>query len=162
MLGTWWALKTLVTVAVISYALAQLQEMNIDEDGNIKRAVDLFNAQSNVSSVFKQISYLSPGYQQIEEDFEIVNFLVKQTMCIKSEEYNIAECDFNPDGEIKMCTAYVSEELDAPNIACSTISENRRSKRATKKRCNIVCKLKAGARSTIATIKIPTKVFRRT
>ncbi|XP_063306915.1 antibacterial protein PR-39-like [Pelobates fuscus] len=159
-MGKWWSLKLLISLGWIVYSLAQLQEIHINDDLNIKKAVELFNAEESSQFVFKQISYLSDSYQKVEEDVGVVNFLIKETVCTKSEQYNIAECNFNPLGEIKMCTTYVSEELES-NIACTTISEYRRTKRASKKRCNFFCKLKSGATSTIATIKIPKQFFKR-
>ncbi|KAM8967190.1 uncharacterized protein RCH25_025887 [Pelodytes ibericus] len=142
-MATWWTLKLLATLGFLAYSLAQLQEINISDDLNVKKAVEFFNMKETTQSVFKAISYLDAGYEQVEEDLEVVSFVIKETVCTKIESYNLTECNVSPSGEVKFCTSYLTEDADFPNIICETVSEMRREKRSGKKSCkNIFCKIK--------------------
>ncbi|XP_053324324.1 cathelicidin-related peptide Oh-Cath-like [Spea bombifrons] len=136
------AVRLFASLAFIVCTLAELQEINIHDDEFIKKAVEFFNEKENVNYAFKASSYLGGGYRQVEDDLQVVSFVIQETLCVRSENYNLGECDFNPDGEVKFCSTYLGVESYIRNIACNTVSEDHREKRSSKKkRCNFFCKL---------------------
>ncbi|XP_073407255.1 uncharacterized protein [Dendrobates tinctorius] len=79
-------------------------------------------------------------------------FIIKETVCLRSEDADLSQCDFKPDGDVKFCALDLGDD-GSTEIQC--ISQNKvvRVRRSgKKKKCNnIICKLfPSGSTSVIA------------
>ncbi|KAM4688530.1 cathelicidin-related antimicrobial peptide Na_CRAMP-like isoform 3-T3 [Discoglossus pictus] len=135
---SWKAMLFLAVVTVVT-SLSLAQGMR-DED-YIKEVVELYN--ENADNLYKPLHDYPARFVLVEEDSQLLVFLIKETQCDKSENATILDCDFKPNGEIKVCTSYLDEQKNPDNITCNGLPQKSRTRRsANRKRCkNAVCKL---------------------
>ncbi|KAM4705854.1 cathelicidin antimicrobial peptide-like [Rhinophrynus dorsalis] len=88
------------------------------ESKTIGKAIDLYNAGLNSSFVFRLFISESQHKGTDQSGENEVNFLIKETLCLKSEERNIENCDFKEDGEVQTCTL-ISPGSEKQNIEIS-------------------------------------------
>ncbi|MEE6467516.1 hypothetical protein FKM82_007279 [Ascaphus truei] len=136
MMESWWKAILLLSVATAVNSLTLPQEINSIQDVEyIKRAVDIYNKKENVNYIFKPLDDDNDTYLQVNENLQQLVFKIKETVCPISENYNIGECDFKPDGEVKICNTNLTEqENEDIIITCSPLSQHSRAKRSFKKR----------------------------
>ncbi|XP_075445270.1 cathelicidin-related antimicrobial peptide Bf-CRAMP-like [Ascaphus truei] len=125
MMESWWKAILLLSVATAVNSLSLTQEINRIQDVEyIKRAVDIYNKKENVNYIFKPLDDDIDTYLQVDENLQQLVFKIKETVCPKSENYNIGECDFNPDGEVRVCSTYLTEQKNEDvTITCSPLSQ---------------------------------------
>ncbi|XP_075445271.1 cathelicidin-6-like [Ascaphus truei] len=136
MMESWWKAILLLSVATAVNSLSLTQEINSIQDVEyIKRAVDIYNKKENINDIFKPLDDDNDTYLQVDENLLQLVFKIKETVCPKSENYNIGECDFKPDGEVRVCYTYLTEQKNEDAIiTCSSLSQHSRAKRSFKKR----------------------------
>ncbi|XP_073488549.1 batroxicidin-like [Aquarana catesbeiana] len=103
-----------------------------DQEGRIRAALDLYNQKEGEEFLFQLLSDLPAPLMQNEEDSPAVAFLIKETECLKSEDINLAQCDYKKDGEVKICGLYPEEEGTSETLKCVSLTENSRVKRSSK------------------------------
>ncbi|XP_047388330.1 cathelicidin antimicrobial peptide isoform X2 [Sciurus carolinensis] len=91
----WWSLLLLLLGLVMPPAIAQ----TLSYQEAVLRAVDGFNQQSSDANLYRLLSLdsQSPG----DEDPDTpnpVSFRVKETVCPKTTQQNLEQCDFKEDG----------------------------------------------------------------
>ncbi|KAM4688529.1 antibacterial peptide PMAP-37-like isoform 2-T2 [Discoglossus pictus] len=146
--------KTMLFLAVVTVVTSLSLAQGMRDEDYIKEVVELYN--ENVDYLFKPLHDYPARFVLVEEDSQLLVFLIKETQCDKSENATILDCDFKPNGEIKVCTSYLDEQKNPDNITCNGLPQvlwisqvynspflkSRTRRSANRKRCkNAVCKL---------------------
>nr|AXR75913.1 cathelicidin family antimicrobial peptide OL-CATH1 [Odorrana livida] len=107
-----------------------------DQEEQIRAALGLYNQKEGGEFLFKLLSDLPAPLLQDGEDSPAVSFLIKETECLKSEDNNLAQCDYKKDGEVKICGLYTEEEEEETSeiLKCVSLTENSRGERSKKKK----------------------------
>ncbi|XP_075684922.1 cathelicidin-related peptide Oh-Cath-like isoform X2 [Rhinoderma darwinii] len=125
-----WRLSLLLFSAVTLHScLSDTPESDLQEERSIRDVIDLYNQREGVTYLYKTLEQLPPA---LLEESPPKSFIIKETVCLKSEDPDITQCDFMSDGEVKICT--LGDE-DPEEITCSSLTKNVRVKRAGKKKC---------------------------
>ncbi|XP_078518594.1 cathelicidin-1-like [Lissotriton helveticus] len=100
----------------------------------VEDAVDFFNKGSNQDYIFKLVE-VDPQYDLDEPASTLqLQFMVKETECLKSENKTIEECNFQEHGAIKVCSAVflVDPERNGIVVTCeSFVTESSRVRRSS-------------------------------
>ncbi|XP_069815270.1 lutzicidin-like [Dendropsophus ebraccatus] len=87
----------------------------------IAEAVDFYNGESHSDMVFRL-------YKE-EYDYKVgskaqkhIIFTIKETVCPKSENQTIENCDYKPDGLEKSCAASKNDQEKKFSVICTTVS----------------------------------------
>ncbi|MEE6467518.1 hypothetical protein FKM82_007281 [Ascaphus truei] len=150
MMESWWKAILLLSVTTAVNSLSLPQELNSIRDAEyIKRAVEIYNKKENANYIFKPLNDDPDSFLQVDENVQQLVFKIKETVCPKSENYNIVECDFKHDGEVKVCNTYLTELKNEDYIMCSPLSQHSHEKQSRKKRPCKKCTLLPGSLSHI-------------
>lgn len=100
----------------------------------VEDAVDFFNKGSDQDHIFKLVE-ADPQYDLGESANPLqLQFMLKETECLKSENKTIEECNFQEHGAIKVCSAVflVDPERNGIVITCeSVVAESSRVRRSS-------------------------------
>ncbi|KAG8443486.1 hypothetical protein GDO86_012037 [Hymenochirus boettgeri] len=96
----WGSVPFLLIAIFSSPALSQILVQDNVYNG---KAVNLYNQKENVPYIFRTLDNYPARDLHIEENFLLVMFIIKETVCLKSETTMDTDCDFKPDGVSKMC-----------------------------------------------------------
>ncbi|XP_075684925.1 cathelicidin-6-like [Rhinoderma darwinii] len=99
----------------------------------IRDVIDIYNQREGVTYLYKTLEQLPPA--KLEED-EIPNrrtFIIKETVCLKSNNPDLSKCDYKSDGEEKIC---VLGDENHEEIICSSLTKDVHVKRNSKKPCS--------------------------
>ncbi|XP_075684921.1 cathelicidin-related peptide Oh-Cath-like isoform X1 [Rhinoderma darwinii] len=139
-----WRLSLLLFSAVTLHScLSDTPESDLQEERSIRDVIDLYNQREGVTYLYKTLEQLPPALLEVKHmawgppqkalhESPPKSFIIKETVCLKSEDPDITQCDFMSDGEVKICT--LGDE-DPEEITCSSLTKNVRVKRAGKKKC---------------------------
>ncbi|MBZ3872337.1 Cathelicidin antimicrobial peptide [Sciurus carolinensis] len=127
----WWSLLLLLLGLVMPPAIAQ----TLSYQEAVLRAVDGFNQQSSDANLYRLLSLdsQSPG----DEDPDTpnpVSFRVKETVCPKTTQQNLEQCDFKEDGLVKRCvgTVTLNPARDSFNINCDGAQRFKKTSRLSR------------------------------
>ncbi|MEE6467513.1 hypothetical protein FKM82_007277 [Ascaphus truei] len=136
MMKSWWKAILLLSVATAVNSLSLPKEINsIRVAEYIKRAVDIYNKKEHVNYIFKPLNDDPDTYPQVDENLQQLVFKIKETVCPRSGNYNIGECDFKHDGEVNVCNTYLTVQNNEDDIiSCSPLSQHSDTKRVGKRR----------------------------
>ncbi|XP_069503199.1 cathelicidin-1-like [Ambystoma mexicanum] len=100
----------------------------------VEDAVDFYNEASSTDYIFKLVD-TDPGYGLNESArLHQLQFTMKETECLKSENKSLDDCDFQVGGRIQSCSAVflVDPERNAIVISCDDTSpESARVRRSS-------------------------------
>ncbi|XP_053568910.1 cathelicidin-6-like [Bombina bombina] len=130
----WLMYTLLLALSVLASTFSQLQEEKKSVNEYINQAVELFNEDENIQFKFKPLDDQPATFMLADENTQMILFKIKQTVCEKSQKESNLECDFKPDGEIRLCISYAEDQENADNIICDTIFQDFRTKRSARRR----------------------------
>ncbi|XP_075684924.1 cathelicidin-related peptide Oh-Cath-like isoform X2 [Rhinoderma darwinii] len=126
-----WRLSLLLFSAVTLHScLSDTPESDLQEERSIRDVIDLYNQREGVTYLYKTLEQLPPA---LLEESPPKSFIIKETVCLKSEDPDITQCDFMSDGDVKICA--LGDE-DPEEITCSSLTKDVRVKRNSKKPCS--------------------------
>ncbi|KAE8595521.1 hypothetical protein XENTR_v10015775 [Xenopus tropicalis] len=157
---SWVTVRLLLTVGAIFNSLSLVQNISIPDKELTQKAADLYNEQENVAYIFRPAENHPERDLYLEENPPLVRFIIKETECLRAETNTDADCSFKPDGETKLCTAFISDQTPV-EVTCNPLpsepqvnSKYSRTKRSTKtKKCKTSGCRFTGAGSAIAGVK---------
>ncbi|KAM4688532.1 cathelicidin-6-like isoform 5-T5 [Discoglossus pictus] len=124
--------KTMLFLAVVTVVTSLSLAQGMRDEDYIKEVVELYN--ENVDYLFKPLHDYPARFVLVEENTQLMVFLIKETECPKSQNANVLECDFKPNGEIKVCTSYLDEQKNPDNVTCKDLPQKSRTKRSTNRK----------------------------
>ncbi|CAJ0960047.1 unnamed protein product [Ranitomeya imitator] len=115
----------------------------IKDGRSIGDITDLYNQKERVTYLYKSLQQIHIAPPEEGKIPDGRSFIIKETVCLKSEDPDLSQCDFKPDGDVKICALDVGDD-GSKDIQC--ISQNkvvrvRRSGKKKKKCNNVICKL---------------------
>ncbi|XP_066441078.1 cathelicidin-6-like [Eleutherodactylus coqui] len=141
-----WKLSLLFFSAVTLHGCLSGTAEPEDQDENfIREIVTLYNQMEGVTYLYKSLDQLPSVPLQGDENDK--GYIIKETECLKSGNPDLSQCDFKPDGDVKMCAQDVDDD-----IMCVRVPKEARLKRSLKKCKKLACKLLRGAGSVIGTV----------
>ncbi|XP_066441278.1 cathelicidin-related peptide Oh-Cath-like [Eleutherodactylus coqui] len=108
--------------------LSGTAEPEVQDERSIREIISLYNQMEGVTYLYKYLDQ-HPA-TPLEGDENQRGHIIKETECLKSEDADLSQCDFKPDGDVKICN------LDAEvleNIRCISLTEGVRVKRSSRK-----------------------------
>ncbi|KAM4689087.1 cathelicidin-2-like [Discoglossus pictus] len=81
----------------------------------IRNAIDIYNVDPNVSSLFRLLSYDFQNKEVETSDETKLKFKIKETLCDKNSQKATEECNFKENGEVRNCTT-IAQGPDMKNI----------------------------------------------
>ncbi|XP_056374701.1 uncharacterized protein LOC130272815 isoform X2 [Hyla sarda] len=119
-------------------------ELEGQDEKSIRDIVHLYNQREGVTYLYKATDQLPWTSVQEEENPNRRHCIIRETECLKSENPDLSQCDFKPDGDVKICAVDLGDE-DPEDIMCTSLTKNVRVRRASKKKkkkCkSAVCKI---------------------
>ncbi|VTJ54626.1 Hypothetical predicted protein [Marmota monax] len=113
----WQSLLLLLLGLMMPLAIAQ----TLSYQEAVLRAVDGFNQQSSDANLYRLLSLDSQSQGDEDPDTpKPVSFTVKETVCPKTTQQTLEQCDFKEDGLVKRCVGTVTLDLarDSFDINC--------------------------------------------
>ncbi|XP_073407253.1 cathelicidin-related antimicrobial peptide Bf-CRAMP-like [Dendrobates tinctorius] len=139
MMRSWRLSLLLVSAVTLHGCLSDTAEPGIKDGRSIGDITDLYNQKEGVTYLYKSLDQIHIAPPEEGEKSERRSFILKETACLKSENPDLSQCDFKPDGDVKICSVDLSDE-NPEDILCITQTKDVRVKRSsrkpwTKKRC---------------------------
>nr|AJQ20790.1 cathelicidin-DM [Duttaphrynus melanostictus] len=139
-----WRLSLLLVSAVTLHGcLSDPAEPEVQDGRSIEDVIDLYNQREGVTYLYKSLDQLPPVPMEEDENPNRRGFIMKETVCLKSENPDLTQCDFKPDGDVKICSLDLGDE-DPEDIMCFSLNKEVRMKRSSRRKpCKgWLCKLK--------------------
>ncbi|XP_073432974.1 cathelin-related peptide SC5-like [Dendrobates tinctorius] len=131
-----WRLSLLLFSAVtIHGCLSDTVEPGTKDGSSIGDIIDFYNQKEGVTYLYKSLDQISIAPSQEEENPVIKSFIIKETMCLKSENVDLSQCDFKVDGDVKICSVDLGDE-GPEDIMCISQTKDIRVKRSSRKPCS--------------------------
>ncbi|XP_040287441.1 cathelicidin-6-like isoform X4 [Bufo bufo] len=131
---SWWLSLLLVSAVTLHGCLSDTAEPEVQDGRSIGDVIDLYNQREGVTYLYKSLDQLLPVPLEEDENPNRRGFIIKETVCLKSENPDLSQCDFKPDGDVKICSLDLVDE-DPEDIMCISLNKNVRIKRNGKKKC---------------------------
>ncbi|XP_069816654.1 cathelicidin-2-like [Dendropsophus ebraccatus] len=130
MLG--WRLSLLLLSAVTLHGCLSA-EPDILEEKSTRDIVHLYNQREGVTYLYR--AQLSQEFK--DENPNRRDIIIRETVCLKSGNPDLSQCDFKPDGDMQICSLDQGGE-DPEDIMCTSLTKdvlrfNRR--RCTRRPC---------------------------
>ncbi|KAM9681154.1 cathelicidin-7-like [Dama dama] len=120
-----WSLWLLLLGLVLPSASAQAYSYR----RAVLRAVDQFNEQSSEANLYRLLELDPPPEQDVEDHSarKPVSFRVKETVCPRTSQQPLEQCDFKENGLVKQCVGTVTlyQSRGDSNITCNDIQSVR-------------------------------------
>ncbi|XP_069816661.1 cathelicidin-6-like [Dendropsophus ebraccatus] len=144
-----WRLSLLLLTAVTLYGRLSA-EPDVLKEKSIRDIAHLYNQREGVTYLYRALEQFPPVPLEEDDNPNRRAFIVRETVCLKSGNPDVSQCDFNPDGDVKICALDLEDE-DPEDIVCTSLTQSVRVRRASRKKCkNVFCKLiQAAGRHTI-------------
>ncbi|XP_043742211.1 cathelicidin-7-like [Cervus elaphus] len=117
----WWSLWLLLLGLVLPSASAQAHSYR----RAVLRAVDQFNEQSSEANLYRLLELDPPPEQDVEDRSarKPVSFRVKETICPRTSQQPLEQCDFRENGLVKQCVGTVTlyQSRGDSDITCNDI-----------------------------------------
>ncbi|XP_060983763.1 cathelicidin-6-like [Dama dama] len=93
----------------------------------VLRAVDQFNEQSSEANLYRLLELDPPPEQDVEDHSarKPVSFRVKETICPRTSQQPLEQCDFKENGLVKQCVGTVTlyQSRGDSDITCNDEAE---------------------------------------
>ncbi|XP_075173027.1 cathelicidin antimicrobial peptide-like isoform X2 [Anomaloglossus baeobatrachus] len=129
-----WRPSLLLSVITLHVCLSDAAEPRIKDGGSIRAITDRYNQKEGVTYLYKSLDLIHTAPPEEDESPERKTFLIKETVCLKSENPDLSQCDFKPDGDVKICAVDLGDE-DAEDAMCISRAQDVRVKRSSRKPC---------------------------
>ncbi|XP_073532557.1 antibacterial protein PR-39-like [Phyllobates terribilis] len=127
-----WRLSLLLLSAVTLHGcLSDTAETRIKDGRSIDDITDLYNQKEGVTYLYKALDQIHIAPEERKY------FLIKETVCPKSKTPDSSQCDFKPDGDVKICALDLGNEDPVDKICISltkVITVNRSGRRPCTRR----------------------------
>ncbi|XP_066441002.1 cathelicidin-related antimicrobial peptide Bf-CRAMP-like [Eleutherodactylus coqui] len=128
-----WKLSLLFFFAVTLHGcLSGAAEPEVQDESRITDIINLYNQREGVIYLYKSLD--QPSATPLEEDENNRGYIIKETECLKSEDADLSQCDFKPDGDVKICNLDLDAE-DPEDINCISLTKGVRVKRSSRRPC---------------------------
>ncbi|CAJ0960043.1 unnamed protein product [Ranitomeya imitator] len=125
-----WRLSLLLLSAVTLHGcLSDTPEPEIKDGRSIGDITDLYNQMEGVTYLYKSLDQI-----HISPPEDTKSFLIKETVCLKSENPELSQCDFKSDGNVKICTLHLGDE-DPVDKICISLTTDDTANRTGRRRC---------------------------
>ncbi|XP_066441178.1 cathelicidin-related antimicrobial peptide Bf-CRAMP-like isoform X1 [Eleutherodactylus coqui] len=126
-----WKLSLLFFSAVTLHGcLSGAAEPEVQDERSIRDIINLYNKREGVTYLYKYLDQIS--ITPLEGDENQRGFIIKETECLKSGNPDLSQCDFKPDGDVKICIL----DAEVPDdIKCISLPENVRVRRSSRRLC---------------------------
>ncbi|XP_066441001.1 cathelicidin-related antimicrobial peptide Bf-CRAMP-like [Eleutherodactylus coqui] len=124
-----WKLSLLFFSAVTLHGcLSGAAEPQVQDERSIREIISLYNQMEGVTYLYKYLDQIF--ITSLEENEKDRGYIIKETECLKSENPDLSQCDFKPDGNVKICNL----DAEVPeDIKCISLPEGVRVRRSTKR-----------------------------
>ncbi|XP_073407252.1 cathelicidin-related antimicrobial peptide Bf-CRAMP-like [Dendrobates tinctorius] len=137
----------LVSAVTLHGCLSDTAEPGIKDGRSIGDITDLYNQKEGVTYLYKSLDQI-----HISPSKDTKSFLIKETVCLKSENPALSQCDFKTDGDVKICTLHLGDE-DPVDTICISLPTDVTANRTGRRRCpRRPCRLPPGSNSPIGFI----------
>ncbi|XP_056402364.1 cathelicidin-related peptide Oh-Cath-like [Hyla sarda] len=117
-----WRLSLLIFSAVILYGCLST-EPGVQNEESIREIVDLYNQRKGVTYLYKALDQIPTALLEEDGNPNRRNFIIGETVCLKSKTSDLSQCDFKPDGDAKICAVDLGNE-DPENIICTILTKD--------------------------------------
>ncbi|XP_057562149.1 antibacterial protein PR-39-like [Hippopotamus amphibius kiboko] len=120
-----WSLGLLLLGLVVPSASAQ----TLSYREAVLRAVDRLNERSSEANLYRLLELdLPPKADEDPETPKPASFMVKETVCPKTTQLPLEQCDFKEKGLVKQCvgTVILDQSKDQFDINCNELQSVRR------------------------------------
>ncbi|XP_066441141.1 cathelicidin-related antimicrobial peptide Na_CRAMP-like [Eleutherodactylus coqui] len=125
-----WKLSLLFFSAVTLHGcLSDAAEPEDQDERCIRHITNLYNQREGGTNLYRSLDEL-PSVP-LQEDGNNNGYILKETECQKSENRDLSQCDFKPDGDITLCDCDLKDE-DPENMMCARVPKEKRAKRSIK------------------------------
>ncbi|CAN2391792.1 hypothetical protein PRIEUP_LOCUS1832, partial [Pristimantis euphronides] len=137
-----WELSVLLFSAVTLHGcVSNTAESEVQDEKFIKKIVDFYNQKEGVTYLYKSLDQLPSVPMEDNKSPHTRAYILQETMCLKSENPDLSQCDFKPDGGMMICAQDVDDK-DPLNIICINMKEDVRVKRSRRRKCKkFLCNL---------------------
>ncbi|XP_044540954.1 cathelicidin-7-like, partial [Gracilinanus agilis] len=111
--------KVLLLVSMTTLIPALVLSQSSLRDGNaLYAAIHFYNQVHGTENVFKVLEAQPPPSNEgaHEQRLKFLSFTMKETVCPRTKELPLDQCDFKRDGLVKKCQASVSNGQDIAAI----------------------------------------------
>ncbi|XP_075173026.1 protegrin-1-like isoform X1 [Anomaloglossus baeobatrachus] len=143
----------LLSVITLHVCVSEAEEPRIQDGGSIRAITDRYNQKEGVTFLYKSLDRIHTAPPEGDEDAAGRFFLIQETVCPKSDNPDLSQCDFKPDGDVRVCALDLGDAEDVMCISQSKFQSVRvkRSGKKKKKCNNFFCKIfRRGSTSSIA------------
>ncbi|XP_069816653.1 cathelicidin-4-like isoform X2 [Dendropsophus ebraccatus] len=144
MLG--WSLSLLLLAAVTLHGRLSA-EPDVLEEKSIRDIVHLYNQREGVTYLYRALEQLSAPPLE-HESLNRREVIIKETVCLKSVNPDLSQCDFKPEGDEKICAVDLADE-DPEDIVCTSLTQGIRVRRESEKNIKKKKGMPPGAPSVI-------------
>ncbi|XP_066441177.1 cathelicidin-2-like [Eleutherodactylus coqui] len=125
-----WKLSLLFFSAVTLHGcLCGTAEPEDQDERSMRDITNLYNQMEEVIYLYKYLDQIS--ITPLEGDENDKGYIIKETECLKSGNPDLSQCDFKPDGDVKICNL----DAEVPDdIKCISLPEGVRV-RSTERPC---------------------------
>ncbi|XP_066441179.1 cathelicidin-related antimicrobial peptide Bf-CRAMP-like isoform X2 [Eleutherodactylus coqui] len=96
-----WKLSLLFFSAVTLHGcLSGAAEPEVQDERSIRDIINLYNKREGVTYLYKYLDQIS--ITPLEGDENQRGFIIKETECLKSGNPDLSQCDFKPDGNVRV------------------------------------------------------------
>ncbi|XP_066440626.1 cathelicidin-related peptide Oh-Cath-like isoform X1 [Eleutherodactylus coqui] len=132
-----WKLSLLFFSAVTLHGcLSDAAEPEVQDGISTRDITNLYNQRQGVTYLYKPFNDLPSIPVKGGENKRV--YIIKETACLKSENRDLSQCDFKPDGDVEICTWDVDHGA-SDGIMCLSVSKEERFNRNIRKRCDDEC-----------------------
>ncbi|XP_056375535.1 cathelicidin-2-like [Hyla sarda] len=132
MLG--WRLSLLLAAVTLHGCLSAETEVQDEKSTSLRDIVQLYNEREEVTYLYKALDQLPTAPLQEDENPKRRICIMRETECLKSANPDLSQCDFKPDGDVKICSVDLGDE-DPEDIVCTSLTKDVRVKRSSRKPC---------------------------
>ncbi|XP_040287431.1 cathelicidin-related peptide Pt_CRAMP2-like isoform X1 [Bufo bufo] len=120
---SWWLSLLLVSAVTLHGCLSDTAEPDVQDGRSIGDIIDLYNQKEGVTYLYKFLDQLPPVPMEEDENPNRRGFIIKETVCLKTENPDLVQCDFKPDGDVKICSLDLGDE-DPEDIMCTSLNKD--------------------------------------
>ncbi|XP_072010633.1 cathelicidin-6-like isoform X2 [Engystomops pustulosus] len=118
-----WGLSLLLVSAVTLHGcLSDVAETQLHHGRSIEDVIHLYNQREGVTYLYKALDPRPPALLEEEEEPNTKTFTMKETTCLRSEETELSQCNYKPEGEVKVCVLDL-DVVDPEDIMCRSLTK---------------------------------------
>ncbi|XP_069816656.1 cathelicidin-6-like isoform X2 [Dendropsophus ebraccatus] len=116
-----WRLSLLLLAAVTLHGRLSA-EPDVLEEKSIRDIAHLYNQREGVTYLYRALEQFPPIPLEEDDNPNRSAFIIRETVCLKSENPDVSQCDFKLDGDVKICAVDLADE-DPEDIVCTSLTQ---------------------------------------